>query len=811
MKTQTNLPAHRANPIGREKDIQALQELLASDDIRLLTLTGLGGIGKTTIALQVASMLEGDFSDGVYFVNLAPVTHSEAILLEIAHTLKVRQEAGKDTFESLSEALSGQDILLILDNFEHVMAGASFVNKLLQALPQMKVIVTSREPLRLRAEQVYPLPPLSTDHAADLFVQRARSVKPDFAPTKEDNRAVAELCERLDGLPLAVELAAHRARLFTPQIMLARLKSDLEPASRMLNLFSAGARDLPERQQSLRKTIAWSYSLLNEDEQRALRFASVFPGTFSIQSLSKILSVDEVAVMELVSSLVDKNLIKPSFEQDEAGRFSMLEAIREFAWDEIRHADELGQIKKTYMCLYLELAKAAETGLQGAEQTHWLKVIEVEFPNFALAMEMGMTAPVDSQLWLDGLWLLSHLEQYWHIHALFNELTTLSNRSLDQIEKSHSTDENFLSLKAHLYSLAGTCSWLSTDFKRACDLHAKSLDLYRQLNDESRVAFSLNNLAVNFGEQGDYEKALDYYGQSLALYERLRDDWGQARLHLNLCNYHLYVTHDAQRIVSHAENGLRFAEKLNDPFLIAAASYSLGEILLMEGNNVDRSRELYKRANQLAREFQFQQVLTWSLVGQAALYIAEGDLEQASTHIREGLSLAVEQSDRLIISGYLRLSAWLCSVGRKPLQMAFLAGAEEAIKEKSGALYTIPDLWKEHPDVIASTRAELGDSIYDAEWEKGRAQPLEQVVHFVMEHCLLKEAQPASTSTLNLLTEREQDVLRLLMQGKTNDEISQELVVVLKTVEKHVANILRKLGMKNRTEAAAWAMENEIK
>ena len=355
MKKNFKLPAHHINLLGREKDIAFLMDLLSKDEIRLVTLTGLGGIGKTTLTLQIASLLSNEFFDEVHFVNLVPLTHSEAIPFEIAHMLDVRQEAGKLILQSIAESLADRDTLLILDNFEHVMSGAGYVNQLLDMSPRLKVIVTSREPLGLRAEQVYPLSPLATDIATELFIQRARSSNPDFSPTLEDRLAIAELCNRLDGLPLAVELAAHRAGMFTPQAMLARLQPDLQPASRLLNFFSTGAKDLPERQQSLRKTIAWSYSLLNTDEQHALRFGSVFPGSFTIQQLAQLLCMDEMPAIDIVSSLVDKSLLKPSFEDEREARFSMLESIREFAWDEIRTSGELDELKSRYSNLYLEL------------------------------------------------------------------------------------------------------------------------------------------------------------------------------------------------------------------------------------------------------------------------------------------------------------------------------------------------------------------------------------------------------------------------------------------------------------------------
>lgn len=550
--------------------------------------------------------------------------------------------------------------------------------------------------------------------------------------------------------------------------------------------------------------------MLTAEEQHVLRFASVFPGGFGILTLASLLGTDEYNAIELCDSLADKHLIQKTSADDEDPRFTILEAIREFAWDEIRAQGELDEIKQRYMNLYLDLSKTAETRLRGAEQTTWLDLIEMEYPNLMLAMEIGAAAAVDSKLWLDGLWIFSHLEQYWMTRALYNDLIPLSNRGFAFIEQSALCDERVLTLKANLLSLAGTCAWLSSDFHQALTLHESSLALYRKLGDESRIAFALNNKAVNLAETGNYESALECYLESLSIYEKLGDHWGQARLHWNLSNHYIFVARDFSRAAFHSERGLYAARASKNTYMISAGNLGMGEICMLQGD-FGRAQAHYEAAAQAARARRFQQMQTNALVGLTSLALLRGDTASASELIREGLPLSFEHMDRVMMGGYIRLGAWLVSLQNEPLHVAFLAGMNEALWRGLRALDTVPDMWKGMDAALQSARAQLGETAFAQEYTRGQLLPLEEAVAFVLQSCLSPGSPHHPETPFSSLTEREAETLRLLAQGKTNQQISQELFITLKTVEKHVANILRKLGVKNRTEAAAWALENAIK
>ena len=797
-------PIHDSNMIGREKDIEALEIFLAKDNLRLLTLTGLGGIGKTTLAISLASSLVNRFPGGIFFVALAPITQSDGIFLEIVHTLKVKQNLKKSPLESLKEYLSQKKVLLILDNFEHLMDGAWQINDLLQNLPELKLLITSREPLGLRSEQVYPVAPLSSNDAVTLFMQRALSVNPKFKISKESDNAIEKLCQRLDGLPLAVELAALRTKLFTPQTLLDRLKPDLEPATRMLDLFSSGAKYLPERQQSLRKMIAWSYELLNLNEQRTLRAASVFPATFEIKMLSGLMNIRETQAIDLVSSLVDKNLIKPSFEHSNITRFYMLESIREFAWNEIRVTGELGNLKKSYISQYLDLAKKAEIGLQGKEQVNWLNTLDLEYQNLSLAMEIAIASPSMSELWLSGFLILSSLERYWIIRAYSNEITTLSNRALEHIDEVSSNKKDFLEVKANIFSIVGTCAWLANDFLKADEFHKKSLHLFQHLGIENKIAHTLNNLGVIASYLGDHKNEIKLFEQSLSLYQTLGDNWGQVRLHLNLNNHHLRISANNELGIFHAQKALKFAKMINDPFFIAAASSNFSEALYKNGK-VEKALDLNMQALRLAQEFQFSQILAMALTVKAAIEIKQGELIQASESIQEAIPIAIAQVNKLLFVEICELATQLSLSSREYLHVAYLLGVMNRLKEELGTENDIP-LWDGYDTAAITARSKLGKAIYDKERNKGNTHSLDEIAAFILQNCLILENKSASNLTLSLLTSRERDVLLLLAHGKSNDEIAAELVVVKKTVEKHVSNVLGKLGVKNRTEAAAWAL-----
>lgn len=807
----TNLPALRAGLVGRDSEINAIRTLLLRQDINLVTFTGLGGAGKTSLALQVASLSLELFSEGVFFVGLASLTKSRMILPEIARILQVEQEPKKNILESLKDFLSRRHILLALDNFEHLMDGASQVSDLLQTSPYLKIIVTSREALRLRSEQIFPVHPLSNEHAVELFTKRAQSLNSDFFLSKEDTKSVAELCKRLEGLPLAIELAALRTKLLTPQAMLARLKRDLKPASPILNLLSFGARDLPKRQQSLRNTIAWSYSLLQAKEQQIFRAASIFPAGFNIQILSALLKQNENDVLEVIASLVNKSLVKPSLEKHDEPRFILLDTIREYAWEEIHELGELEGLKDAYVNIYLSLSEQADIGLTGDEQPEWFSRFDDELININLALEICLTSPQGSERWTKAYQILHNFQRYWMLHGYFHLASQYVSRARASVDEYVITKpergRKFFKLKANIYSLSGSVAWESGDYKQGRDWHEIAYKLYQELNDNKGMAEALNNWAVNLGELGEYEASLKKHEMGLALNRKNGDMWSEMQ-QLNNIGIALQYVDKTEIALLNFEEGLRIAHELNARHFIASLMHNIAHLKLRAGD-YDAAIPLLQTSLEIAEQIQFHNLQAWSFALLGVAHILQGKTEQAQKTALESIKFLQKITDAGLKIELLQLIIYICAVLGKANEAAQMIGAAERIHSASDYKQTPIDT-SYTQRLIEKVRLLLSKNDYETARAHGMKMTFEAAIAFAVDILEGPVLFDVESSEPYLLTVREREVLILLSRGLTNEQISGELVVVLKTVEKHVANILRKLGVKNRTEATAWAIENEL-
>ena len=522
-----NLPTQLTSFVGREEQIAEIRQLLART--RLVTLTGPGGTGKTRLALQVAAETLTDYRDGCFFVDLAPITDPALVPAVIAGALGVPEAPGMPITEGLQAHLRERELLLVVDNFEQVAIAAPVLEELLTAAPRVKALITSRVVLSLRGEHEYPVPPLQppdldlkTDpadltrfDAVRLFTERALAVQPRFRLTAQNARAVSEITARLDGLPLAIELAATRIKVLSPQELLPRL-------DRSLALLTSGARTLPERQRTLRGAIAWSYDLLTEPERRLFARLSVFSGGWSLAAAERVAQPEELSLNALdgLASLVDKSLIRVD-EQDDQSRFSMLETIREFGQEQLLASGESESVRRRHGEYFLELAVEAEAHLTGVDQSQWLDTLEVELGNLRAALRWAVDAGMAqlAQQAAGALW------RFWHQHGHLAEGRTWVDEILAMPAGQQPTAARGKALTG-----AGGIAWWQVDHPAARAYYDEALAVERQVGDAVRIAEALYNDAFAVGAAGDVQAATGMFEASLSLYRQVNDEHGVARV-----------------------------------------------------------------------------------------------------------------------------------------------------------------------------------------------------------------------------------------------------------------------------------------
>jgi predicted ATPase len=631
---RSNLPVTATDLVGRDQELTELCGLLA-DGSRLVTLTGAGGSGKTRLALQVAAELSDDFGDGVFFVPLAPVQDPELVAPTIAQTAELRD------VRELHEA----EALLVLDNFEHLLDAAAQVRALLQDAPRVRMLATSRAPLRVSGEHEYALDPLPEDEAVELFLQRARAVKRDVV--LEDS--VVEICRRLDGLPLALELAASRMKVLDPAHLLERL-------DRRLPLLTGGARDAPERQQTLRATIEWSYDLLQEPLQTALRRLSVFAGSFSLEAAESVTETD----LDELAALVDWSLVKPIA----GGRFFMLETIREYALERLERDDEPSRLRDMHLAHYLALAEEAEPNLTGPDQAEWYALLAVEHDNIREALAYACATDDGER----ALMLAGSIWRFWVNRVQVVEASLWYDRAFEVGDDA--------SPRARARGLFGTAHMAEArrDAALARKQFEEAVDLFPTEDTRWKV-LALTHMAVNHVEDGEFEPGERLNREALELAVETGDVRGQAVVKANMA----------------------FQQ-------------------MVEGNDA-AAEELLEQSGALLKEVGDVYGVATTLSDSALLALRRGDAEAAAVNIRESLRLSRSIGDELTGVHTLSLAAALAFARERDVACARLYGAVRAICDEHGFdLFQLES--KLMNDTLDAVRDRLGDR-FEAEWAAG--------------------------------------------------------------------------------------------
>ena len=704
-----NLPLQPNPLIGREREVEAVRQLLLQPEVRLVTLTGPGGTGKTRLALQVAADVLDDFADGAWFINLAPLTDPALVVPTIAQALGVQEVGGQPIAATLGHYLHDKRLLLVLDNFEQVLPAAEHLPALLDGAPGVKVLATSRMALRLYNEHEHLVPPLQVPdprrlpslerlqqyEAVRLFIQRAQAVKPDFQVTSGNAPAVAEICARLDGLPLAIELAAARTKMLPPEALLPRLNNRLK-------VLTGGARDLPARQQTLRAAIDWSFSLLDPGEQVLFARLAVFVGGSTLEAVEGVCNVEgdlEIDPFDGVASLLDKSLLRQEEGPGGEPRFLMLETIHEYAWERLELSGEIEDLRQRHAAYFLQVAEAAEVEFYGAQQGAWMTRLAAEQDNLRAALRWALERREAET----ALRLVHTLRDYWLASGQVTEGRQWIEAALatpQQAEAAVPVAGAASGLRAKALGQAAWAAKHQGDFGAGRLRAEEALALHRARADKREVALSLGMLAVMAADQGDYATAHERNGDALAIAREL-DNASDLALMLNIEGWHAYLAGDDARALTLLEESLALFRHVGDtsPWLCHTLD-SLGKVL-----------------------------------------VARGDHARARALLTEGLHLAHQHGNRAsLLSGLLEGLACLTApegtAQGEPVEgarrAARLFGAAAALRETSGEVLAPAErsMQERH---VAFARAHLDAVAWRAAWAEGRAMTLEQAVAYALE------------------------------------------------------------------------------
>ncbi len=799
-------PVQLTRFIGRQREMAEVKKLLAGT--RLLTLTGPGGSGKTRLAIEVARQLEDGFKDGIVWVELASLSEDTLVTQIVAGALDVRKQPGRELESSLISFLGHKQLLLMLDNCEHLIAAcALLVDRLLRGCPYLSIIATSLEPLRVAGETAWAVPPLSIPDsgpiaadslqqydAAKLFLDRTRSVSPDFALTSANAAAIGRICRRLDGLPLAIELAASRANVLTAQQIADRLDD------RFALLISDTRATAQPRHQTLRATIDWSYGLLATDEQRLLQRVAVFEGGFTLEAAEAICADDVIStarILELLSALAAKSLVSADTIGRTYARYRLLESVRAYALEELHAAGQENDIRDHHLSYYVFTVEEAAPNLIVTYQRLWFNWLLGEQDDIRAALRWSLK----SKRIEDGLRIINALgrSQYWAELSYVQEWQHWLAQLL-----AKTTAENDLSIRLEaLTNVTSFCGLLGHG-EMAIKHGKQAIAVAEELGDRRLLAPALNSLSRAYAVGGDYQTAYQLNQRSVDLH-RQEGEWvGMAFTMLNLAMDAIALGRfdDAKR---HLDECL-LAPRSSQTALLEAHTYSIiGELEFCRQDYV-KALSAYQTSLPILRQANAERDIAAVILRLGYTYLQLGDHDQARLRFIECLELQEKTGNQQGMAECLTAFGAVAYCQGSPEDAVMLLSAAASLtKGPHVSLYPTIRFVNEH--YLSSSRQELVETAYLLALEKGSQLSLDQALELAKQRLALRSSEDQNPSRL---TPRQQEVAALIAQGKSNGQIAESLVLSKRTVEKHVANILAALEMENRSEIIRWAIENRL-